>query len=75
MRRTEDRTDEAEDSGRDKAADASGSEYSGFLIMWLRAGDRLLIGDSIVSVNEVKDGKIKLAVKAKRHTLIRRLDP
>lgn len=44
--------------------------YSGFLVRLVKRGDIIQIGDSIIVINEVKDGRAKIAIRAKRHTLI-----
>jgi hypothetical protein len=48
--------------------------YSGYLIMTVREGDCLVIGDSIIRLKRIKNlTKTSFAVMAKRCTLVRRV--
>lgn len=72
MQHIKNQPNEATDSGRDKEPTTPGSEYSGFLILQMREGDLLEIGDSVICINELLSNKVKLAVKAKKSTKIKR---
>lgn len=61
------------ESGRDREADKPGDEFSGFLVMQLREGDHLTVGESVIVVTETRGTRVKLAVKARRSLLVRKM--
>lgn len=72
MQSATDKPDEATDASGDPGDDETG-DYSGFLIMRLRIGEEILIGDTLVMVKETTRSKVHLAIKAKRSTQIKKL--
>lgn len=56
----------------DDKKDPDKNEYSGFLVLLMKVGHKLYVGDSVIVVNEINHNTVKLAIKAKRHVLIRK---
>lgn len=73
MRDDKNKTDNTEKPDSNQAIDESGNEYAGFLVINASKGDRLKIGDSTLVINNVDRGKVKIAIQAKRHVLIRKM--
>lgn len=73
MQHDADCSDEAENAPGGQIDNELGDDYTGFLVMKLKIGEMIMVGDTIISINQTKMGRCCLAIRAKRTTVIKRL--
>ncbi len=73
MRNDKNKRDEATYPTRDQQPDIDGhTKQSGFLVITLKQGQNFYIGEAFISLNEVRDNQIRLAIQAPVDIKIRR---
>lgn len=54
--------------------DCQKNEKTGFLVMRIRRGDTIYVGDTIISVREMQGSNAKLAIRADKSVNIKKIE-
>lgn len=72
MHDSEVHSDETTNSPGHPEADSQRAIYSGFLVLKLRAGESVMVGDILIAVREVRTTQIEIAIRAPKSIKITR---